>query len=62
MPKGDGVIYRNQRTGEAVRIMASPRGISRTKVDAKILSRFYYRYKVRDGLKQQPNTPIPDTD
>ncbi|MBY8918073.1 hypothetical protein KUG85_10440 [Nitratireductor sp. L1-7-SE] len=59
---GNGVIYRNQRTGEAVRIMASPRGNSRTTVDAKILSKFYYRYRMRDGLKEQPHTPIPDTD
>ena len=32
---GDGVIYRNQRTGEAVRIMASPRGIPALKLTRK---------------------------
>ncbi len=42
--------------------MASLRENFRTKVDAKILSKFYYRYRMRGDLKEQPHTPVPDTD
>lgn len=58
-----GLLYRNESTGEEVRIMARPPQLQRRNDPGeKYAFRYYYRYRPARGQSEGAHTPIPDKD
>lgn len=57
-----GLLYRNESTGEEVRIMERPQLQHRSDPREKYTFRYYYRYRPGRGQREGAHTPIPDKD
>lgn len=57
-----GLLYRNESTGEEVRIMERPQSQHRSDPREKYIFRYYYRYRPGRGQSEGAHTPIPDKD
>jgi len=59
--RGEGLIYRNEATGEEIRIMERPSfGPSRSDPLQKFHNDFYYRYRRRDDQRWGSPITIPN--
>ena len=59
--RDNGLIYRNERTREEIRIMEQPVFEGRAgKYPQKLYFQYYYRYRSADDLKWGTPIPVPD--
>lgn len=57
---GGGLLYRNAKTGEEIRMMPRPAQRFRNDPSAKHESEYYYRYRSGPDQPWGPHTSIPD--